>query len=311
MSKSVPPDISSLREALGVDLENIYWNLPIPLCVIDRDGCFLYANRRHEDLAGIPADALIGVEVRTLNARAGVNIARDFQTFDTGGRVPNHEIQIGDRHYMVSVSPVVDKHGGVPAITVAHFDITAKKAVEHANEHMKAQLERLARRDHLTNLLNRRSFDYSMGRYCERLIADDTDFGLILFDIDHFKSFNDVYGHPEGDACLQQIARAIEALLERRDYPLFRYGGEEFAVLVEDPSLVEDIAREIIDTVRNLAITHENSERRIVTASCGFGSTTRWHRPIPASVGRRLLKAVDDALYEAKRNGRDTLAGTI
>src|SRR5690606_28768327 len=94
----------------------------------------LIVNRLHAELAGLPCEQLIGMRVADLNEEVGRNVELDFRHFDKGLYVPDHELVIGDRVYLVSTSPVHDGSGKVVAISLAHIDITEKRAMERRNE---------------------------------------------------------------------------------------------------------------------------------------------------------------------------------
>jgi len=301
---------SSLTLERGIDLVHVYRKLPIALCIVGRDGYLLAVNDLHAQLSGRPIEDLIGVRVADLNEEGGRNVERDFRAFDAGKTVPNHELKVRDRVYLVSVSPVLDIHGTLAAISVAHIDITEKKAAEKKIERMNSKLEVLSTTDHLTNLHNRRMFDKALAGHCVSLLKRASDFSLLLFDVDHFKAFNDHYGHQAGDQCLRSIADAARSKLRKTDSSIFRYGGEEFAVLVAhaDRDAGVAVAERICKAVRRRNIPHEKSAHEIVTISCGVVHTRRMQAPLPVNVGTILLAAADAALYLAKAQGRNTVA---
>lgn len=159
-----------------------------------------------------------------------------------------------------------------------------------------------AGRDPLTGLSNRRSLDARI----EELWRLDDDKGspvsVVMVDIDHFKSFNDRYGHQSGDLCLKRVANTISQCV-RDDDCVFRFGGEEFLVLLPRTSLAEasQIANRARQAISSLAIPHEVAkEFGIVTAS--FGVMTG---PTSAHSAEELIRGADAALYAAKRDGRN------
>ncbi len=293
--------------ARDIDLQWVYENLPIALCVIGRDGCLMAANKVHANLAGMPAETLIGLRVADLHEEGGRNVERDFQFFDRGQSVPNHELEIRGRHYLVSTSPVYDDEGRVHAISVAHFDISEKKAAEQKSEKLTRQLKGLATLDHLTGAYNRRHFDRLLKAQCGTLRRSGEAFSLIIFDIDHFKSYNDVYGHQAGDICLRAVAVATRRVLRKVGTDFCRYGGEEFAVLIRDPDLKigAKVAERICASVRRLAAPHQSGVNGIVTVSCGVAHTAQLGNANAAEIEGAILRAADTALYDAKRAGRN------
>jgi diguanylate cyclase (GGDEF)-like protein/PAS domain S-box-containing protein len=165
------------------------------------------------------------------------------------------------------------------------------------------ELERLASSDGLTLLANRRRFDTYLEQEVRRLAQKTAPISLIMCDIDCFKPYNDTYGHQAGDACLQQVARAIRNVLQRPADLAARYGGEEFAVILPDTDAAGavQVAEAIRTGVRSLQIPHAKSgTASVVTLSLGVASASA-HNTTPA----QLIAAADEALYQAKEGGRD------
>ena len=185
-------------------------------------------------------------------------------------------------------------------------------------KHMSDELRRIATIDPLTGVANRRRFDESLEREWRRGQRSNEPLALLMIDVDHFKLFNDRYGHPMGDACLCFVAKALGRTTLRPGDLVARYGGEEFAVLLPQTSRggAEHVARSILDAVKALAIAHDASlTAPYVTVSVGIGCyDDESEQPIPGpQVGRALrarrlavdlLNAADRALYGAKRAGR-------
>jgi diguanylate cyclase (GGDEF)-like protein len=127
---------------------------------------------------------------------------------------------------------------------------------------------------------------------------------LIMFDVDHFKLYNDTYGHGAGDDCLKRVAKAAVAALQRPADMVARYGGEEFIALLPDTSIAgaQAVAEAIRENVENEKIPHERSSTAPhVTVSLGFIATI----PKPNLAIPETLEAVDKALYAAKTGGRN------
>jgi diguanylate cyclase (GGDEF)-like protein len=164
------------------------------------------------------------------------------------------------------------------------------------------QLEDNAERDELTGLLNRRSLA-RIGDSIWRNPATEPAVSAILLDIDHFKRFNDVHGHIEGDACIRAVSRCINDAADTGSY-VFRFGGEEILVLSSgrDPLSLLAMAERIRAGIEGLGIRHRGLEEGCVTASLGAASG------LPADISlEKLLQEADKALYEAKRRGRNTV----
>jgi diguanylate cyclase (GGDEF)-like protein len=165
------------------------------------------------------------------------------------------------------------------------------------------QIERVAARDGLTGLYNRRTFDDYLSRTLAVEERRDGRFAVILLDIDHFKKLNDTYGHPAGDAALKNTARVLERQLRKGDQAA-RYGGEEFVVIL--PGADEDGALHIAERVRRALEKDQlvfEGARISVTASLGVAV---W--PADGKDTTTLLASVDRALYAAKQGGRNQVS---
>lgn len=164
------------------------------------------------------------------------------------------------------------------------------------------ELARLARTDALTGLANRRGFEEALAEHWPR--AREQGAALVLLDVDHFKAYNDRYGHPEGDVCLREVGLVIAELAARQPEVLLaaRYGGEEFALLLAgDADTAAILAETLRQSVAARGLPHAgNPGPGVVTVSLGVAD----HRgPWPDAAA--LLDAADRALYRAKRAGRN------
>ncbi|MCG8313983.1 MAG: diguanylate cyclase, partial [Pseudomonadales bacterium] len=176
-----------------------------------------------------------------------------------------------------------------------------------ALKHKSNLLVQLACTDELTRIPNRRHFDYVLDREWGRALRNDSPLSVIMIDVDHFKRYNDHYGHPEGDRCLRQVSRALSSVLHRPADMLARYGGEEFIALLPETDVegAERIAEKLRQSVFDLKLPHQNSisfDR--VTISVGLASTI----PNESESPDELLEKADSALYGAKTGGRNCVA---
>lgn len=168
-----------------------------------------------------------------------------------------------------------------------------------------AALARLAGTDSLTGLYNRRALDETLEREWRRAVGGDRPLAILFVDIDHFKRYNDTYGHQVGDEVLATVSRCIAQQAARLGDVVARYGGEEFVVVLPDTprggALV--VAERVRLGVRMLGIEHEGSEVGFVTVSVGVAV---WH-PDGASAPHiaAIVEAADQALYQAKADGRN------
>lgn len=172
--------------------------------------------------------------------------------------------------------------------------------------HANVRLTELARFDGLTSLANRRYFDETLDQAFAQSARSSLPLALVMLDVDHFKRYNDLYGHPQGDLCLQCVAQAVQSAARRpRDF-VARYGGEELAMILPDTdaqgaAVVAEAARA---AVAALGLPHAGSEISHVSVSVGIAVH------VPSKALQRpqdLLQAADNALYRAKNAGRNTV----
>jgi diguanylate cyclase (GGDEF)-like protein len=167
-------------------------------------------------------------------------------------------------------------------------------------------LEYLVRLDSLTGIPNRRLFEEELGKEWARAKRDNEPLSLIMVDIDHFKEYNDHYGHPAGDLCLVEVAQAMHHALSRPGDVVARIGGEEFAFLLPQTDLggAISVAEQIRERILALNLPHEASPvASHVTLSFGVSSSELSSVSSPAE----LIRTSDIALYEAKRCGRNQI----
>ncbi len=170
-----------------------------------------------------------------------------------------------------------------------------------------AQLQEHSITDALTGLRNRRYFDEVLAREWSAAIRGGSGISLILADVDHFKRYNDRYGHPRGDECLGLVADALDTMVQRPNDCVARYGGEEFAMILPDTCAGDALALAEAAGERVLAmgIAHEGSpSHRQVTMSFGVATL----HPQPHQHLQVLISGADQALYEAKAQGRNRVS---
>jgi len=176
---------------------------------------------------------------------------------------------------------------------------------KHAQEQTKsATMSALALTDPLTGLGNRRRFDEAMRSEWTRAIREQKSLAVLMLDIDHFKAFNDNYGHALGDVCLQSVAAVLRDRCSRPGDLVCRWGGEEFAVILPgtDQAGAGQVARDLVEVVRTVRLEHGGFSVPLrVTISAGAAAA--W--PGPAESAEQLVESADSALYAAKQSGRD------
>lgn len=252
-----------------------------------------------QQLAGRPA--LSGVHADDLaDVRARVAALRD-------GRAEEARIIYRTRHrergdiWVESALRVTRAAGGlIDGVVAITRDMTEHKDLEQ-------RLAALATRDGLTGLANRRHFDERLAEEWARARRDGTPLSLLMIDVDHFKPFNDHYGHQAGDDALRAVARMLAVQARRPADLAARYGGEEFALLMPDTD-AEGCAQRgeaVLRALQELALPHvHNPPARRITVSIG-GATQ--HAISGSPDGAALIETADRALYAAKERGRDCM----
>ena len=183
--------------------------------------------------------------------------------------------------------------------------------VEERTEALKAakdKLEALSNTDGLTGIANRRSFDAALAREWKRAQRNGTSLALLLIDVDRFKHFNDYYGHLAGDDCLRALGKILGQAGRRSGDLVARYGGEEFVAMLPGATLADALerARHIQLQTRALAIAHSGTPATIVTVSIGVAA----HNPSRQQRADALVQRADQALYQAKRTGRNRVCAS-
>lgn len=181
-------------------------------------------------------------------------------------------------------------------------DASEADSLQTANQRLSEkthELEQLATTDGLTGIANRRSFQSALETGFQQARRNGKPLSLVLLDVDHFKKFNDAFGHPAGDAVLKRVAAILQENARANDCAA-RYGGEEFALLLPDASAAAGL--NIAERVRQ-AIAAATWEHRQITISVGVSSLSPQIEDASA-----LLKAADDALYLSKSSGRDRVS---
>lgn len=187
---------------------------------------------------------------------------------------------------------------------VSFFDITQRKQAEAALQAAHERLRILAVVDELTQVANRRQFNEKLNQEWLRLHREGLPLSLIMCDVDDFKAYNDTYGHQSGDRCLRSIADAIKKTVKRTVDMVARYGGEEFAVIMPNTNQLgaSRVAEAIRVAVEELQLPNKaSSVSNVITLSLGVSSII----PSQNLSSEELIKSADNALYAAKKQGRN------
>lgn len=206
------------------------------------------------------------------------------------------------KKFRVNCTPILGQRKQVRGILVSFNDVTVLEGTIRELELSKTELEKLAHRDPLTGCCNRRALFEAFEELWERAQHDGSDLVCIMADIDHFKSYNDRFGHAVGDQVIQLVAKLLTTTLRPLDI-IGRYGGEEFCILLPGQTSVEGMLvaerlRETIELSASTAIRTTSGQK--ITMSFGVSAAT-----LGASDYLELVAQADKALYLAKKNGRN------
>lgn len=286
-----------------IEMDSLFESMPVAMALIDRDGRHVAINQALASLSGLNTENLIGDKVEKQSKESAENIKRDFLFFDEGRDVPDHEVQINDRIFYVSVKPIRNKSGYAIGEMVALTDITKNKDIEKQLEEANKRLQYLASYDSLTGILNSRTY-YEI---CDKMMGtahrQNTEYSVLFLDLDHFKSVNDTFGHDAGDFILKEVSACMTKNLRNCDI-VGRVGGEEFCIYLPDTNhegaLV--IAEKLRSKIQDLKPIFLGNSIHI-TSSIGVASRLKHHKSIAD-----IQRDADHAMYHAKKEGRNRVS---
>lgn len=283
------------------------------ICRISHDGLFHYVSPSASALFGIGPEQMVGTsamlyilpEDRPVVAAAMVRIGSgEFGEVRTEART----VRPDGREIWVEASAklVPGREAALSEAVLVLRDITERKYIEE-------RLASQALEDSLTGLANRRALDRALDYEWCRTLGAGSQMGLILLDIDHFKKFNDHYGHQAGDGCLRAVAAVVKAAARREGDVAARYGGEEFALLLRDVEgdAAATIAEDVRAAVAALGVHHAGiGPGAVVTVSIGVANVLA-RLGSAVKMPDALVQAADNALYRAKDHGRNRVETAI
>lgn len=264
----------------------------------DLDGNITYASEAFCEISGYSKDELIGTNHRIIrHSDMKESTYKELWETITSGKTWKGEIKNkkknGDYYWVkASISPVFDNKGEIISYTAIREDITDKKIIEE-----------ISITDGLTNIYNRRYFDEIFPKIINEAKRKNELVAFVFMDIDHFKQYNDNYGHQKGDEVLINFAACLKQSLHRSSDYTFRLGGEEFAVVyqMETKEKAVEFANNLRKNIENLKIEHKySSVSSYITASMGLICKNANEIVID-----EIYKQADDLLYQAKRSGRN------
>jgi diguanylate cyclase (GGDEF)-like protein/PAS domain S-box-containing protein len=272
--------------------------------IIDPDsGIILDANRAAHQRLGYAREDLVGSHLSTITVNTGKNmslgqIARKGLSANGVIYEEYHQHRNGRRIPMEINSRLIELDSRSYVVAIAR-DITDRKQLEE-------ELRQLTTEDSLTRVFNRRFFDESLEQEWRRMMRMQHPISMLMIDVDHFKHYNDTYGHIAGDVCLRQIAAELMRQMRRASDIVSRYGGEEFAVILPetDAETAKVLAETLRESVENLGLEHIGiPDESVVTLSIGVATLV----PTASQSAIRLVSLADKALYRAKAGGRNQI----
>ncbi len=271
------------------------------IAITDNNGILQWVNPAWTELTGYSKEESIGRNPNIIKSgKQGVEFYKTMWNTILAGKVWRGEVvnkrKDGSLYYEEeTITPVLDGQGQVKNFIAIKFDITERKQTE-------ADLQRLAHTDVLTGVNNRRYLFELAGHEFEVAKRYQQPLSIIMFDLDHFKQINDMYGHSIGDKMLERVAQVTHAQLRDVDI-IGRYGGEEFVVVLPMTNAQKAglLAQRILDNVSAIRL-HTEHGPAAVTLSIGIAET--FHAPQDESV-ETVIRRADEAMYAAKQAGRN------
>ncbi|HHY81995.1 MAG TPA: diguanylate cyclase [Clostridiales bacterium] len=281
------------------------------ILIFDEQYKITFANKNMASVLGYTIDEMIGRSYVSFFPESQIDVYNYQKSLRKKGEGSVYECCLlrkdGYKHwFLVSAKPILDDSGNFEGSFAMLTDINDRKEMELLLEDSNRRLRELSNTDSLTGIANRRCFDAVLEREYSRLRRSKSELSIILFDIDHFKEYNDYYGHVTGDDCLRQIGGVLASSIIRAVDLAARYGGEEFACILPDTDIhsAVKVAERIQQRIKELKIEHKKSAvSEFVTAS--FGITTV--RYSPEITPPDIIAAADKLLYKAKVSGRNLI----
>lgn len=302
------------------------------VCVMNTDGEIILFNQACQKLTGYTENEALGRSPWDFLIEE-TEIERIKKVFGSLklGNFPNQNVNYwitrsGEKRLISwSNTALGDTEDNIDYIIATGIDITERKTAEdklaehnrqlekivlertHELQEANRKLELLAYHDKLTGAFNRHYFDNTLQNEIHRARRNKSPLSLFICDVDHFKEYNDTYGHVAGDKCLKQLANCLEAHFQRAGDLVARYGGEEFCIVLPntDANEARILAEKLRENICRLEIAHTTSPiAQYVTVSVGVLSCVPSDNCTPDAI----IHAADTALFKSKKNGRNQIA---
>lgn len=282
----------------------------VGICIVSREARLLAVNRRYAALTARPVDELIGCPLDSVGIPSKKTADEAFAAFDAGTEIPERDIVINGKDHTMTAYSLPDACGSIRSICIFFRDISRRKNLERKLETANSMLEEIIVKDYLTGVFNRRHFDDMLEKEVARVARAGGELSMCMVDVDKFKLFNDAYGHLAGDECLANVAGTMGKMLHRPGDQLFRYGGEEFAIILPNTGRENAVlvAERVRQAVADLDIPHTGSALGHVTISIGVAGLDAGTARLGPPACQALIRMADTALYAAKSGGRNKVA---
>ncbi|MBI5639590.1 MAG: diguanylate cyclase [Nitrospirae bacterium] len=290
-------------------LSTIFDSINDPFSILDRDYRIVRVNEAYAQMKNMEVKDLLGrhcysaLQKRT-SVCADCIVEKTFNSGDPCAKDKRLHLPDGSEAWVeIYTYPILNEEGKVSHVIEYTRDITDRRKSEDERRRLIERLEYLSCIDGLTELLNRRVLIDRLTQEVERVARYGSELSLILCDIDYFKEINDTYGHAAGDKALQVVSEILKGSLRSMDI-LGRYGGDEFMIILPQTSVkgAEEFAERIRLSVEKKSIQITDSDSMNLSLSMGVTGVEPGKRQLDLN---SLIKLADNALYSAKRTGRN------